>query len=252
MRAAKSSLSGETPSFSDTLTDILDRLEYRRVSIEDQLDPVYRLRYEAYRREEFIPANDQQIVQDEFDDLPNAQCFGVYIDGNLVSSLRFHHITPEFRHSPSHSVFTERVDAILDQGHGCIDPGRFTADYQASLLYPAIPFLTLRIVVMASHYYGAKYCFSSVRPEHTAFYRRVFRSVPFSEPRFYHGLSFPMILMACDVPEIYPNLLERFPFFMSTEKEREMMFGRGAAKPTIIPSTARVAQRMRALERMSA
>src|SRR6218665_2275831 len=83
--------------FSGTLIDLLDRVEYRRVPPEVQYDPVYRLRYDAYRREEFIPINSDEMVRDEFDDLPNAYCFGVYIDGELVSSVRFHHLTPEFR-----------------------------------------------------------------------------------------------------------------------------------------------------------
>src|SRR5882757_2476387 len=97
------SASTERPSnFATTLIDLMDRVEYRRVGA-DQMDPVYRLRYDAYRREEFIPVNAQQIVRDEFDDLPNAYCYGVYIDDQLVSSVRFHYLTPEFRESPSHS-----------------------------------------------------------------------------------------------------------------------------------------------------
>ena len=34
------------------------------MTFDDQFDPVYRLRYEAYRREEFIPINSQQVVRD--------------------------------------------------------------------------------------------------------------------------------------------------------------------------------------------
>lgn len=228
--------------FSGTLTDILDRVEYRRVNSEDQFDPVYRLRYEAYRREEFIPINSQEVVRDEFDDLPNAFCYGIYIDGELVSSLRFHLLNREYRDSPSKSVFPDVLDPILDRGESCIDPGRFTTDYEASLAYPALPFLTLRIVVMAAAHYEVKYCLSSVRPEHSAFYRRIFNSKKLSDERFYHGLSFPMELWASDVPVEYPRLLRRYPFFMSTEEERRAMFGPiGAAGPIVRP-TAREAQ----------
>ncbi|MDO8359882.1 MAG: hypothetical protein Q7T08_07570, partial [Devosia sp.] len=177
--------------FAGTLIDILDRVEYRRVQPEEQFDPVYRLRYEAYRREEFVPFSPGGVVRDEFDDLPNAFCYGIYIDGQLVSSLRFHHLTSEFRTSPSHSVFPDVLDPLLDKGESCIDPGRFTSDYEASLAYPALPFLTLRIAVMAVKHFDVKYCLSSVRPEHAAFYRRVFRSTRIAEARFYHGLSFP-------------------------------------------------------------
>jgi hypothetical protein len=225
MSIVASESSGHVSRFAGTLLDLLDRVEYRRVSSDDQFDPVYRLRYEAYRREGFIPINSEEVVRDEFDDLPNVHCYGVYIDGELVSSVRFHHLTPEFRRSPSHSVFGDILDPILDQGHVILDPGRFTADYEASLAYPALPYLTLRIPTIAVLHFSAKYCLNSVRPEHGAFYKRVYRSVALSEPRFYHGLTFPMVLYACDLIPIYDDLVRRYPFFRSTKEERQRMFG---------------------------
>lgn len=249
MSEAQSGDGGAVSRFAGTLIDLLDRVEYRRVSVDDQLDPVYRLRYEAYRREEFIPINSQQVVRDEFDDLPNAHCFGVYLDGELVSSLRLHHLTPAFRNSPSHSVFGDILDPILDKGLTILDPGRFTADHEASLAYPALPFLTLRVGVMAIRHFGVKYALSSVRPEHGAFYRRVFGSVPMSEPRYYHGLTFPMVLYACDLLADFGTFLKRYPFFRSTEEEREHLFGDGGRTgiPLVRP-TARTAQRLAELD----
>jgi hypothetical protein len=235
-----------TSHFADNLFDLLDRVEYRRVA-GDAMDPVYRLRYEAYRREEFIVPNPQRIVRDEFDDLPNCFCYGVYLDDRLVSSVRFHYLTPEFRDSPSHSVFTDVVDPMLDKGFTVLDPGRFTADYEASLAFPALPFLTLRIATMAVWHFSVKYCLNAVRPEHAAFYRRVFHSTQFSTARYYHGLSFPMVLYACDIPVIYGDLLRRYPFFRSTEEERQMMFDSNETVKIVRPS-ARLAQRLLALQ----
>lgn len=235
--------------FAGTLIDLLDRVEYRRVGADAQFDPVYRLRYEAYRREEFIPINSQRIVRDEFDDLDNCHAFGVYIDGELVSSLRLHHLTPAFRDSPSHSVFGDILDPLLDAGHTILDPGRFTADYEASLAYPALPFLTLRVGVMAIRHFGVKFALSSVRPEHGAFYKRVFGSVAMSEPRYYHGLTFPMVLYACDLLSDWDRFLRRYPFFRSTEEERESLLGpEGHSEILRVKPTARVAQRLAELE----
>jgi hypothetical protein len=229
--------------FSGTLIDLLDRVEYRRVRPDEQYDPVYRLRYEAYRREEFIPINSDEVVRDEFDDLPNAYCFGVYIDGELVSSVRFHHLTPEFRTSPSHSVFPDILDPLLDAGLTILDPGRFTADYEASLAFPALPYLTLRLPTMAVQYFNVRYVLSTVRPEHAAFYRRVYRSEQLGAERFYHGLSFPMVLMACDIPVMYQDMLRRYPFFRSTPEERQRLFGKPGRSPlSLIKSSAREAQ----------
>jgi hypothetical protein len=229
--------------FSGTLIDLLDRVEYRRVKPEVQYDPVYRLRYDAYRREDFIPINSEEIVRDEFDDLPNAYCFGVYIDGELVSSVRFHHLTPEFRTSPSHSVFPDILDPLLDAGLTILDPGRFTADYEASLAFPALPYLTLRLPTVAVQYFNVRYVLSTVRPEHAAFYRRVYRSEQIGEERFYHGLSFPMVLMACDIPVMYQDMLRRYPFFRSTPEERKGLFGTAGRAPlSLIKASARDAQ----------
>ncbi|RYE88763.1 MAG: hypothetical protein EOP19_00305 [Hyphomicrobiales bacterium] len=204
---------------------------------------MYRLRYEAYRREEFVPINGDEVVRDEFDDLPNAYCYGVYIDGELVSSVRFHHLTPEFRTSPSYSVFPDILGPILDAGATILDPGRFTADYEASLAYPALPYLTLRLPTVAVQYFNVRYVLSTVRREHAAFYRRVYRSEQLGEERLYHGLSFPMVLMACDIPVMYEDMLRRYPFFRSTPDERQHLFGKhGRAPLSLIKSSARQAQ----------
>ena len=228
-------------NFVGSLIDILDRVEYRRVSPEQQSDPVYKLRYEAYRREEFVPFNSSGTVRDEFDDLPNAYCYGVYIDGLLVSSLRLHHLTREHKLSPSYSVFPDVLDPLLEEGHTFIDPGRFTADFEASLAYPALPFLTLRIAVMATWHFRVKYCLSTVRPQHVAFYRRVFNSTQLAEARYYHGLSFPMEMWTCDVPVVYPKLMRRYPFFDSTEEERERIFAPPHQSPLWIHPSVRKA-----------
>ncbi|HTJ57860.1 MAG TPA: acetyltransferase [Devosiaceae bacterium] len=242
MSAAIGNDNGPPSSFATTLIDLMDRVEYRRVT-GDRLDPVYRLRYEAYRREEFVPINAQEVVRDEFDDLPNAYCYGVYIDGQLVSSVRFHHLTRDFRKSLTYSIFPDVLDPLLDQGKIILDPGRFTADYNASLSFPALPFLTLRVATMAVQHFSADYVLNAVRSEHGAFYRRVFRSFILGEARHYHGLSFPIVLYACNISEMFADLLRRYPFFRSTPEEREMMFDRNENVRAIRPSV-RLAQRL--------
>jgi hypothetical protein len=230
--------------FANTLLDIMDRVEYRRVLPEHQSDPVYRLRYEAYRREGFIPANVAGVVHDEFDELPNAYCFGVYIDGQLVSSIRFHYLTADYRNSPSHSVFGDILDPMLDAGLTMLDPGRFTADYEASLAYPALPFLTLRLPTIAVLHFNVQHVLSAVRPEHAAFYRRIYRSEQLGEARYYHGLSFPMVLLACDIPVMYQDMLRRYPFFRSTGDERQRLFAPEGDNLTAIAPTARMAYQL--------
>lgn len=245
MSAATQTTSGATSRFALTLIDLLDRVEYRRVSVDEQFDPVYRLRYEAYRREDFIPINSQQITRDAYDEAENCFCFGVHIDGRLVSSIRLHITTPEQRTSPSRGIWPEVLNGILDKGGSYIDPSRFTADHDASLQFPALPYLTLRMAVMACGHFGATYCISSVRPEHAPFYKRVFGSEQLAGEGYWGELTFPVCLYASYIPVMYPRVIERYPFFNSTQQEREILFARNPVSPKSIAPTARQAHRLR-------
>jgi len=229
--------------FAGTLMEILDRVEYSRVPMEVVDNPVYRLRYEAYRREEFVPFNDAGVVVDDLDETPNAMCFGVHIDGELASSIRLHHLSARHPYSPSMKVCPDVLDPLLKQGQTFIDPSRFTSDYEASLAYPALPFLTLRIAVMATIHYRADMCLALVRPAHTAFYRRVFGSEEMSDVRAYPGLTFPVQLFGAKVESSrYQSIFSRFPFFLSTIEEREQLFSDATLQyDQLIPASSRIA-----------
>lgn len=228
-----------------TLLDILGDVSYRRVRLSDLDDPVYRLRYDAYRREDFIPINSQKVAGDEFDSSPNAYCYGVYIGERLVSSVRFHHVTAECRDDPCRTMWGELLDDMLDKGQSYIDPSRFTVDHEASLIYPALPFLTLRVVAMAAVHFNTDYCLSAVRLEHAAFYRRVFKSERIGDIKNYASLKFPVYLYAAKVPVIREDVYRRYPVFNSTEGERQALFdtpvpeayGRYVPLEPLIPET---------------
>ena len=248
MSAATNSPGGATSRFAETLIDLLDRVQYRRVSPDDQFDPVYALRYAAYRREDFIPINSQQITRDDYDNADNCYCFGVYIDDVLVSSIRLHIATAENPASPSRAIWPEILGGIIEGGGNYIDPSRFTADRDASLAFPALPYLTLRIGVMASQYFGSTYCLSSVRPEHAAFYKRVFGSTQLAGEGYWGELAFPVCLYATYLPVTLPRILERYPFFMSTPEERENLFSSSPKPMAAIRPTVRMAQRLELIE----
>jgi hypothetical protein len=174
------------------------------------------------------------------DDAPNGMTFGVHIDGELVSSIRLHYMSPAHRQSPSMKVFPDVLGPMLDKGDRFIDPSRFTSDYEASLAYPALPFLTLRIAVMATVHFRATMCLSLVRPEHTAFYRRVFQSEDIAgSVRTYPGLAFPVSLFGARVEERrHHSIFSRYPFFMSTEDERQKLFARAMDAEFEVPQPA--------------
>lgn len=223
--------SAGTPSrFSGALLDILDQVSYARVDPAVIDDPIYRLRYRAYTREGFMDHNPEEVCIDDLDQAPNGMSFGIYIDGGLVSSIRLHHLTADHPYSPSMKVFPDVLGPLLDQGLSFIDPSRFTADHEASLAYPALPFLTLRMAAMASVYFEASQCLALVRPEHGPFYKRVFGSEQLAAQRTYPDLHFPVALFAATVDAIRGRVAQRFPFFLSTENERQQLFSQVVTK----------------------
>lgn len=243
MSGATESHARPASQFAGTLVDILDRVEYRRVHPDDLNDPVFRLRYEAYRREDFYPFNSLGVLRDEFDEFekyPNSWNFGVYIDGMLASSLRIHHLTPECRKSPANSLFGDILAPLLDEGATFVDPTRFTVDFEASLAYPALPFLTLRLAVMATRHFNATYGLHCVRTEHGAFYKRVLSSTLMCPARRWHDVGFPMELWGTRVAEVYHKTLRRYPFFQSSPAERERLFAEPYATPIWVRASAKV------------
>lgn len=222
--SAAAARAGAPSRFSGTLLDVLDQVSYARVDPSVIDDPIYKLRYRAYTREGFMDHNPEEVCIDDLDDVPNGMSYGIYIDDELVSSIRLHHLTAENRGSPSMKVFPDVLGPMLDQGMTFIDPSRFTADRDASLAYPALPFLTLRMAAMASVHFSANQCLALVRPEHGPFYKRVFGSERIADQRTYPGLHFPVALFGASVETIRGRVAERFPFFLSTESERRQLF----------------------------
>ena len=241
--SAAAARAGKPSRFSGALLDILDTVSYARVDPSVIDDPIYRLRYRAYTREGFMDHNPQEICIDDLDGAPNGVSFGVYINAELVSSIRLHHLTATHPHSPSMKVFPDVLGPLLERGMSFIDPSRFTADHDASLAYPALPFLTLRMAAMASVHFRADQCLALVRTEHGPFYKRVFGSERLADERAYPDLHFPVALFAAPVDAIRARVAERFPFFLSTALEREQLFGQIVSQTgnQPVPSSARQA-----------
>jgi N-acyl amino acid synthase FeeM len=224
---ARTSGPSRPPRFHRTLADLLDRVTYGRARLHDPDDPVYKLRYQAYNRAGYVAESPEQSLRDQFDYAPNAYCYGVRIDEQMVSSVRFQLVTPEQRSSLSRTIWPDVLDPILDAGDSFIDPSRLTADHDASLAFPALPFLTLRIITMAMEYFDPRYCLHAVTPGHGSFYERIFGSEPRGEPRSYGGLKSPVTvaLYLVESETARRSASERFPIFLSTPEEREALFG---------------------------
>ena len=93
--------------------------------------------------------------------------------------------------------------------------------------------MTVRLGSMAGVYFQADYGLAIVRPEHQAFYRRVFLQETWCEPRLYPGLVKPVGLMAAHFPTVRERVLARYPFLRSSGFERRMLFERGGERSIV-------------------
>ncbi len=217
------------PTVLERTADVLDHVDYRLAETPDEKDEIYRLRYRAYLREGAILPSTTERVSDRYDDAPNTWIFGVYFHDELYSSIRVSVVTSEWRNSPSADMYGDVLQPELDSGQTIVDPTRFVADPDKAKRFPELPYVTVRLGLVACAHFQADIGLASVRTEHRAFYRRVFLQHPMGEPRLFPGLIKPVGLMAANYPSIRERVFQRFPLMRSSAFERRMLFERGSA-----------------------
>jgi hypothetical protein len=211
--------------------DLLDLVDYRLAETETEKEAIYGLRYRAYLYEGAIEPRADQRLTDRFDDLPNSWVFGIYLDGELTSSLRISVATPDNDDTPAVNAFRDLLEPELAQGKVIVDPNRFVADPSRRTKYPELPYLTVRLGYVACGYFNADIGTATVRAEHRAFYRRLFLQKSLCEPRPYPTLTKPLCLMAADYLSIRDKVFERFPLMHSTASEQRTLFERATMVP---------------------
>jgi N-acyl-L-homoserine lactone synthetase len=213
-------------SFSERVSRLLERVDYRRADTPEEREATFRLRYDAYLREGAITPNPARRFTDAYDDKPNTWTFGVYIDGTLASSMRLNVTVPECRDLPALQVFADILNPQIAAGQVIVDPTRFVTERTCSRLYPELPYVTLRLVWTALEYFQANTMLATVRGEHQAFYKRLWGATPLCPPRPYPTLTKPIACMALNYGEARDRVQARYPFFQSTFFERRMLFER--------------------------
>lgn len=234
----------EVTGFSAGVMRFLESIEYRRIENSDDLEDIARLRYKAFTNVGLARTNDKLLLIDELDFKPNAHVMGIFFDEQLVSTIRVHHVTDAHRDGVAAARFPDVMNPLLDAGKTFIDPVRFAADPEIMREYPALPYLTLRVATMATVYYDVDFCLSVTKPNHRAFYKRVFNSIELAGPRYVEQYQNELELHGANANELKRTLFKRYPFFDSQPHERKMMFAPrevlGLTPLTILP-TARYA-----------
>lgn len=231
-----------TTAFTRSVLQIMENIEYRRCEAGEDLENIYRLRYNSYLSAGMVARNSSRIVEDDFDHTVNAYNYGVYYDGNLVSTVRMHHISAEYPEAPSVKVFGDVLEPRIAAGESFIDPSRFAADHEWSARLRVLPYITLRVPLIALRYFDVTASLTAIKEEHSSFYRRVFMSEPLVRGRQYPGLTCPVDLWQSLCPNVWQQAMARFPFFTSTPVEERMLFERPAQRqlgPLTILPTAR-------------
>jgi N-acyl-L-homoserine lactone synthetase len=232
----------EVSSFARSVLNLLERVEYRLCDGGEDLEAIYRLRYESYLRVGMLKPNAAHMVTDSYDDLPNSYRFGVFYDGHLVSTIRLHAVNAMNPLSPSTEVFGDVLMPRIAAGETFVDPSRFAADPEWSSSLRVLPYITLRLAVVACEHFRPSYCLTAIKEEHTGFYQRIFRSVEAVPTRTYPGLTVPVYLYQSKCAVNLQSTIDRFPFFKSTAFERRLLFQRpkrGELAPLTVLPTAK-------------
>ena len=218
--------------FSDRILRLLERVEYARADTLAEKEAIYRLRYDAYMREGAIAANPSQMFHDPFDQAPNCWIIGMFIDGELASSIRLHVASHPDDALPARTVFPDILETEVAFGQTVVDPTRFVTKLEFSRRFPEMPYLTVRPGWMAGEYFRADWILATIRTEHQAYYRRVFGHVSWGDARDYPTLKKPIACMGLDYFAQRESVQSRYPFYCSTEKERRALFNRSSNEAT--------------------
>lgn len=225
-------------SFAGNIDHLLEKLHYRTIITDEDLDAVQRLRYDAYLREGAISPNSSERLTDDYDALDNAANIGVYHNDSLIAAMRIHFLAKPDDVSPSLTAFGDVLRPHLEAGKRMVDPNRFVVDYETARKFPHLAYVTMRLSVIASAYFDAHYSIASIRVEHRAFYKRSFFATPAAAPRLYPGLTKKLCLMLVDYANDREKIVERSSFYESTEEEQISLFGRIKRDSTCRPAAA--------------
>jgi hypothetical protein len=207
------------------VAQLLSSITYRIIKTPAERESIFQLRYNAYLREgAIVPRSDKRLC-DQYDEAPNAITFGIYIHTALVSSIRLNIVTSTTPFSPALSAFPDVLAELVQRGLTIIDPNRLIVDPELGGASTHIAYVTTRLGYMAGIFFNADIITATVRKEHRAFYSRVFLMTTARPPRAYSTLIKPLGLMTVPFKANAEAVARRYPFFVSTQDERESLFG---------------------------
>jgi hypothetical protein len=231
---------GHSSRFADRIANMLERVEYRPAVGPVDREAAYRLRYDAYLRENLLNPRLDAILYDEvYDKSPNSLTTMTYIDGELASTVRVHVISDEVAVSPTRDVFSDVLAPHLRRRRVILDSSRLAASAEMARRFPELPYFAVRPGWMAAQHFNADYMILSCASAHQAYYRRVLRFQTWSGLRSYPKVTAKVVCMGLEFAAERDGVEARYPSFCSTSAEREALFGGFSSALRRVPAAHR-------------
>jgi hypothetical protein len=218
--------SGHAPRFADRVAAMLERVQHRPALDRADREAAYRLRYDAYLKQNLLNERLDSMLYDEiYDESPNSLTTTTYIDGELASTVRVHVVHDEAAVSPALDVFPDVLAPLLKRRRIMIDPSRLAARAEMAGRFPELAYFALRPPWMAARHFKADYIVLSCAKGHEEFYRRTCGCETWAGPRNYPKVTAKVVCMGLEFADKGTSVEARYPSFRSTPAEREALFG---------------------------
>ena len=228
-------------TLDERIRELLPVVEYRKMDqIEDRL-AVQQMRLAGFRESFDIVEGWQGFDDAEYENNLNNHTIGIFVGGQLASSIRITVITSEIQNAWAVDIFNKELQPKLDAGYVLIEVSRLVVDPLIATQMPELPYITFRAVAMACVHYQADECFSILRMKHVPFYRRLFNGEVLGDVYFYTPFQCEAQMVTSRLKVIRDQLNFRFSSFGSTYLERRQLFGAAATIPGVFTLPMKVA-----------
>lgn len=144
----------------------------------------YSVRYQSYVQAGLIGENEEALLYDEYDTMPNVRIFLVWHRGKPVATVRSCIYSDRYDWMPTEAVqhFQDDLNARLGSGTRLLESNRFAVvpEFQGrQSLYARL--LLFRAHGLNAAVHNCEYLITSVQANHQAFYRRFLGLEPISE-----------------------------------------------------------------------
>lgn len=187
----------------------------------DLMPTVGQLRYRAYRSVEAISENPQESFLDEFDRQDHCTSFLLTAGSMPLASIRalVHGPRSAWRRTVAHAVYADAIHAAIGADSSFVESNRFVVEPSSNSLDLSILLVLFKAIAIAAVSEEVQWIVTAVRKKHEGVYTKWLGFQRISEPRFYPGLDFEMVLLLRAVDDDLRHLLAQRPLTQVTDTD---------------------------------